>query len=55
MRGALNQFPATPDAYPSAFGQDIGRNTLCAGTAQISPVLPEVFQFDVSAFKVLSS
>ena len=43
------------DKFPDDFSYDESMNTLCVGEGKFAPVRPEVFNFEVSGLKVVSS
>lgn len=47
--------PPTPEGYPESFTYDEAARTLRVGAGEFAPVRREVFQFEVSGLKVVSS
>ena len=51
----LQAVPETPDAYPETFTYEAEDKTLAVGAGLFGPVESEVFEFEVSGFKVVKS
>ena len=47
--------PDEPDGYPESFNYDPDRHTLIVGGGEFAPVLPKVWEFEVSGLKVVQS
>lgn len=47
--------PPTPAGYPESFTFDEAARVLCVGAGEFAPVRREVFEFEVSGLKVVSS
>lgn len=55
MARCIRPVPSKKAEYPDAFGYDGATRTLSVGTGQFRPIVPDVYEFEVSGLKVVQS